>query len=95
MIAACPEKYLLWFHHVRDHHTQSGRTLWGELQNRFNEGVAFVEKMLSTWQSLSAKIDSQHHKHVSDRLTQQLENAHLWREICLNYFSQFVSSDDL
>ena len=33
---ACPEDYLLWFHHVPwDYRTQSGRTLWDELVHRY------------------------------------------------------------
>jgi alpha-glucuronidase len=47
--------------------------------------------MHSTWQRLQANIDSQRHEHVSKRLTQQLENARLWREVCVKYFGQFVS----
>jgi alpha-glucuronidase len=91
----CPEKYLLWFHHVPwDHRMQSGRTLWEELQHRYDEGVAFVEDMVRTWQGLQDKIDAQRHKHVSGRLAQQLENARLWREVCVDYFGQFVARKD-
>jgi alpha-glucuronidase len=87
----CPETSLLWFHHVPwEHRLRSGRTLWEELQQRYNEGVVFVEKMHSTWQSLQTEIDPQRHEHVSERLTQQLENARLWREVCVNYFGQFA-----
>jgi alpha-glucuronidase len=57
-------------------------------------GVDFVEKMKGIWQSLQAKIDPRRHEHVSRRLTQQQENAHLWREVCVNYFGQFASSED-
>jgi alpha-glucuronidase len=90
-IATCPEEVLLWFHHVPwDHRLCSGRTLWQELQHRYAIGVAWVEKMLGIWQSLSAEIDPERHAHVSRRLEQQLENARLWRETCVDYFSQFV-----
>ena len=93
-LATCPEKFLLWFHHVPwKHHLLSGRTLWEELQHRYDEGVDFVEKMHGLWQSLQAEIDAQRHEHVSQRLAQQLVNARLWREVCLTYFSQFVSRD--
>jgi alpha-glucuronidase len=88
----CPEKLLLWFHHVPwQHRLKSGRTLWKELRHHYNEGVAFVERMSSIWQGLRGDIDPQRHEHVSHRLTQQLENARLWREVCVNYFGQFVS----
>ena len=36
----CPESYLLWFHHLPwDYRTLSGRTLWEELQYRYQRGV--------------------------------------------------------
>ena len=93
-IKTCPEKLLLWFHHVPwDLRLQSGQTLWEELQHRYDAGVAFVETMRDIWQSLQGKIDPQRHAHVNKRLEQQLENARLWREVCLKYF-HFASSKD-
>jgi alpha-glucuronidase len=90
----CPENLLLWFHHVPwDHRLQSGHTLWEELQRRYDGGVASAEKMRGIWQSLGATIDPQRHSHVSRRLEQQLENARLWRKVCLNYFGHFRTSD--
>jgi alpha-glucuronidase len=94
-LATCPEKYLLWFHHVPwSHRLQSGRTLWEELQHRYDTGVEFVEKMNDIWQSLQPKIDPQRHEHVSKRLARQKENAHLWRKVCVNYFGRFASRGD-
>jgi alpha-glucuronidase len=92
----CPEKYLLWFHHVPwQHRLQSGRTLWEELQHHYARGVDFVEHMEAVWQGLQANIDAQRHDHVSRLLAMQKENAHLWQEVCVNYFAQFVSQDAL
>jgi alpha-glucuronidase len=89
-LATCPEKYLIWFHHVPwDHCLQSGRTLWEEMQALYNDGVAFVEQMAATWQSLADDIDTQRHQHVSERLALQLESAREWRDVCLDYFGQF------
>ncbi|MCX6032742.1 MAG: alpha-glucuronidase family glycosyl hydrolase [Chloroflexi bacterium] len=89
-IEICPEKFLLWFHHVPwDHRLPSGSTLWGELQHRYDAGVAFVERMRDIWQDVQAGIDPQRHAHVSRRLEQQLDNARLWRQVCIHYFSQF------
>jgi alpha-glucuronidase len=90
-MTTCPEELLLWFHHVPwDHRLRSGRTLWEELQHRYDAGIAFVEEMVSIWQTLQAKIDPQRHKHVGERLKQQLENARLWREVCIDYFGRFA-----
>ncbi|CAG0937232.1 Extracellular xylan exo-alpha-(1-_2)-glucuronosidase [Thermoflexales bacterium] len=94
-LAACPEKFLLWFHHVPwERRLHNGRTLWEELQQRYHEGVAFVEKMREVWRRLQTDIDPQRHEHVTQRLNQQLENARWWREVCLNYFGQFVRRED-
>jgi len=82
---------LLWFHHVPwDRRLRSGATLWQELQDRYDAGVAAVERMRDIWQDLRAEIDPLRHAHVSQRLERQLENARLWREVCLDYFSRFV-----
>jgi alpha-glucuronidase len=94
-LETCPEKFLLWFHHVPwGHRLQSGRTLWEELQHHYDEGIVFVESMLRTWQGLQDKIDPQRYEHVSERLARQLENARLWREVCIDYFGQFVDRED-
>jgi alpha-glucuronidase len=91
-VATCPEELLLWFHHVPwGHRMRSGRTLWEELQHRYDAGVAFVQETDSIWQRQQPKIDPQRHKHVSERLKQQLENARLWREVCIDYFGRFAA----
>lgn len=90
-LKTCPEKYLLWFHHVPwDHRMRSGLTLWEELQQRYQEGVAFVEQMLQTWQELQPQIDSERYQHVLERLVLQLANACEWRDECIRYFGQFA-----
>ena len=87
----CPEELLLWFHHVPwDHTMRSGRTLWQELQHRYDVGVASVERMCDIWQGLRGHVDSQRHEHVSRRLEQQLENAREWRKTCIDTFGQFA-----
>jgi len=94
-INICPEKFLLWFHHVPwEHRLLSGRTLWDELGHRYQDGVTFVEKLQKAWQGLEPKIDSPRYEHVLDRLTKQLENARSWRDVCLEYFSQFALGFD-
>ncbi len=90
-LETCPEKYLLWFHHVPwGHRLQSGRTLWEELQHRYDVGVEFVDKMCDIWQSLKNRIDPQRHEHVSRRLEEQQKNARLWRDVCIGYFRRFA-----
>jgi alpha-glucuronidase len=94
-MATCPEELLLWFHHVPwDQRLRSGATLWEELQHRYDAGVAFVQEMDRIWQSLQDKVDPQRHQHVSERLKAQLQNARLWREVCIDYFGRFASGTD-
>ena len=94
-INTCPEKFLLWFHHVPwGYRLKSGNTLWEELQYRYDAGVAFAEKMRDIWLSLRPRIDPARYAHVSARLEQQIENAREWREVCINYFSRFSIQGD-
>ncbi len=84
---ACPDDYVLWFHHVRwDHRLRSGRTLWDELRHRYDAGIAMVGQMRAIWRGLENQVDPQRHIHVGERLGQQLENARVWRQVCLDYF---------
>jgi len=90
-INTCPERYLLWFHHVPwDYRLKSGNTLWEELQERYARGVKEVEDFISIWQEARTTIDLQRWKEVDDRLQHQLENAQEWQNSCLDYFGSFV-----
>jgi alpha-glucuronidase len=89
-IETCPEKYLLWFHHVSwDYKTKSGRTLWEELCKKYYEGTSYVEQMSKTWQSLKAGIDPEIFSHVEAKLQQQRIDSAVWRDTCLAYFQKF------
>ena len=95
-IATCPENLLLWFHHVPwTHKMKSGRTLWEELNVRYNHGVKEVERYVTTWQNMkeclvAADGDDQRWREVDERLQHQLENAREWRDVCLKYFGSFA-----
>ena len=90
-LATCPEKYLLWFHHVPWHYRlKSGRELFEEIQYHYNLGVDYVSRMRHTWRSLENKIDWRRFKHVAKRLQMQATNARLWRDACTRYFRQFT-----
>jgi len=54
----CPEKYLLWFHHLPwTHRLSSGKSLWDALQFHYNRGIEYVCSMQQSWDSLENKID--------------------------------------
>ena len=89
-IEKCPEKYLLWFHHVPwNYKTQSGRTLWEELCFRYYNGVDYVKEMSHTWAALKKYIDPEIYQHVQKKLAIQEKDAAIWRDTCLGYFNKF------
>src|SRR6185295_13917894 len=54
----CPEKFLLWFHHVSwDHRMKSGRTLWDEMALHYQRGVDWVRATRATWATLDHALD--------------------------------------
>ncbi len=90
-INTCPERYLLWFHHVPwDYRLKSGNTLWEELQERYARGVKEVEDFCHIWQEAKPAIDEQRWKEVDERMQHQLGNAREWQKTCLDYFGSFV-----
>ena len=90
-INTCPEEYLLWFHHVPwDYRMKNGHTLWENLQQKYADGVSFVEKMADRWQEMKPYVDEQRWREVDERLQQQVRDAREWRDVCLGYFGQFA-----
>src|SRR5690606_35841287 len=86
----CPEKYLLWFHHVNWNHTMdSGRTLWDELCYKYSSGVDTVRQMQKTWEGLARFVDKERFEHVQTFLSIQEKDARMWRDACLLYFQTF------
>lgn len=91
-INTCPERYLLWFHHVPwTYRMNSGRTVYEEMQYRYNRGVKEVEDFVKTWNEVKPLIDEQRWQEVDARLQHQLENAREWRDTCLKYFGSFTA----
>jgi alpha-glucuronidase len=89
-IKDCPEKYLLWFHHVKwSHKLKSGRSLWEEMCFKYNQGVEEVKLMKETWKNLEKDIDPERYKHVETFLSIQVKEAVWWRDACLQYFQTF------
>ena len=91
-LTTCPERYLLWFHHVPwTYRTNSGRTLFEELTYRYDRGVREVEDFVRIWQEAKPVIDEQRWQETNKRMTHQLDNAREWRKVCLDYFGTFAS----
>ena len=89
-INTCPEKYLLWFHHVPwDYKMTSGKTLWSELCTKYYTGTKYVDRMIDTWSTLEKFIDPEIYSHVKAKLEKQKTDAAIWRDTCLDYFQKF------
>ncbi|HEY0730461.1 MAG TPA: alpha-glucuronidase family glycosyl hydrolase, partial [Pyrinomonadaceae bacterium] len=87
----CPEKFLLWFHHVSwDHKMKSGRTLWDELALHYQAGVDWVRATRATWAKLNKAIDADRHEAIAQKLAIQERDAVWWRDACLLYFQTFA-----
>ena len=95
-IETCPEEYLLWFHHIAwNYKMKSGSTLWQELCMKYNMGVAMVEVYRDFWHTSAKQYMKGHEQewqHTDSLLNVQLENAKEWRNTCLKYFQNYVSS---
>lgn len=87
-----PLEYLLWFHHVPwDAKLSTGRTLWDELNFRYDRGVKSVDQMADTWESLKGKVAPDIHASVTEKLLEEKKFARQWRDECLRYFSGFAN----
>ncbi len=90
-VQQCPEKFLLWFHHVSwDLRLKSGRTLWDELAVHYQSGVDWVRSARASWASLDRAIDPERHQAISKKLMIQERDAVWWRDACLLYFQTFA-----
>lgn len=86
----CPEKYLLWFHHLPwNYKMKSGNTLWNELINHYYKGVNDERESEKIWNSLQGKIDQEEFEHVKMLMAIQVKEAIWWRDACLLYFQTF------
>ncbi|MDE6548629.1 MAG: alpha-glucuronidase [Muribaculaceae bacterium] len=86
-VATCPEKYLLWFHHLGwDHKLPSGETVWDALNRHYDMGVDGVAEMREIWQNLDGCTDPEIYSDIESRLLTQHKDAIWWRDGCLEYF---------
>lgn len=89
-LSTCPEKYLLWFHHVPwTYPLKSGRNLWDELCYKYNEGVDTVRWMQNAWDRMKKYVDDERFNQVRMLLSIQEKEAVWWRNSCLLYFQTF------
>ena len=89
-VSACPDIYLLWFHHLSwNYRMRSGRSLWEELCYHYDAGVREVRAFQTTWDKVRHYVDADRFTLVQSKLRSQMQNAQLWKDACLLYFQQF------
>lgn len=89
-VKTCPEKYLLWFHHLSwDYRMTNGNTLWDALCYHYQKGLEQVREFQKVWDRVKTFVDSGRFYKVQSKLRQQCMNAQLWKDACLLYFQQF------
>ena len=89
-LKTCPEKYLLWFHHLPwDYKMKSGHTLWDELCFHYQRGLDEVREFQKIWDRVQPYIDEERFSQVQRKLREQCKNAQVWKDACLLYFQQF------
>jgi alpha-glucuronidase len=89
-LKSCPEKYLLWFHHLPwDYKLESGRTLWDEICYHYETGLNQVRKFQKTWDKTEPYVDHERFIAVQSKLRNQCRDAQIWKDACLLYFQQF------
>jgi alpha-glucuronidase len=87
--ATTPDTYLLWFHRLPwDYRMRSGQSLWQELIEHYDHGVAEVERMQADWAQLEPWVDAQRFERVGRLLAIQLREARWWRDACIAYFAR-------
>ncbi len=89
-LSACPEKYLLWFHHVPwNYRMKNGNPLWNELCYKYDSGVKQVRHYQTVWDQLEKYVDHERFSLIQSRLRIQSRDAVWWKDACLLYFQQF------
>ncbi|MDR0411598.1 MAG: alpha-glucuronidase [Treponema sp.] len=90
-IETCPEKYLLWFHHVPwDHVLGSRRTLKDELTFRYHRGVESAKQLRTWWKQVEGRVPHDSYQSVLNKLDVQVAEAHEWEAVCVAYFMNFT-----
>ena len=93
-VKTCPEKDLLWFHHLSwDYKLKNGQTLWNGMALKYQEGVDEVATMQTTWNKMGNYMDKTRFKEVQMLLNIQYKEAKWWRDACLLYFQQFSGKE--
>ncbi|HRA72159.1 MAG TPA: alpha-glucuronidase, partial [Flavobacterium sp.] len=93
-VKTCPEKDLLWFHHLSwDYKLKNGQSLWNGIALKYQEGVDEVATMQTTWNKMNTYVGETRFREVQMLLNIQHKEAKWWRDACLLYFQQFSGKE--
>jgi len=93
-VATCPEKDLLWFHHLSwDYKLKNGHSLWDGIALKYQQGVDEVTTMAATWDKMGKYVNDERFKKVQMLLRIQSQESKWWRDACLLYFQQFSGKE--
>ncbi|WP_335621968.1 alpha-glucuronidase family glycosyl hydrolase [Chryseolinea soli] len=89
-LAHCPDKYLLWFHHLPwSYKMRSGESLWDALCHAYYNGADSAAWMQRQWNAVEHQVDEEQFQHVKNLLAIQHQEAVWWRNACVLYFQSF------
>ncbi|WP_330632991.1 alpha-glucuronidase family glycosyl hydrolase [Halocatena halophila] len=90
----CPTELLLFFHHLPWEYEYEGITVIQRLYENCVAGVKTVRSMRDRWAGLEGDIDRARHRHVAERLDEQLVHAKQWRDTLIAFFSEYADIPD-
>lgn len=94
-VEACPEKYLLFFHHLPwDHELADGTTVVQRLYDNCFAGVEEVERLRDLWHTLDGDVDERRYRHVAERFEEHVAQAEQWRDVLTSYFYEYSGIPD-
>ncbi|MDR3595541.1 alpha-glucuronidase family glycosyl hydrolase [Clostridium sp.] len=94
-MVTCPDKLLLFFHHVPyTHILKSGKTVIQHIYDTHFEGFEEVEKFVDKCKELKGMIDENVYEQVLERLNIQLDSARDWKDQINTYFYRMSGLDD-
>lgn len=86
----CPEKYLLWFHHLSwDYVMSNGKSLWDNLCIAYDSGVQEVRRYQKLWDQMSSYVDEERFTDVQSKMRIQARDTVWWKDACLLYFQKY------
>jgi alpha-glucuronidase len=86
-LADCPDKLLLFFHHVPYNYAlHSGKMVVQHVYDSHYEGAERAAEFVSQWETLRGHLDDERYSDILARLEYQAGQAVVWRDLICNWF---------